>query len=60
MSIGSGIAVAGIWIGVGIMTWAEPAIGFIGALCALFPTLGIADAGATIATRNIRNQQAER
>jgi hypothetical protein len=46
MSIGSGIAIAGIWIGVGIMTWAEPAMGFIRVLCALFPTLGIAEAGS--------------
>jgi len=45
MTIGSGIAIAGIWIGVALMTWAEPVMGFIGVVCAIFPTMGVALAG---------------
>jgi hypothetical protein len=40
MSIGAGIAIAGIWIGVAIMTWADPVVGCLGLACALMATIG--------------------
>lgn len=46
MSIGAGIAVAGIWLGVGLCAWGgvEDSILMV-ALLALFATLAVAKAG---------------
>ena len=62
MSIGSGIAIAGIWIGVAGMAWADFVVGFLGLPCALMGTVAIAYSnterepqpnGATNITENI-------
>jgi hypothetical protein len=42
MTIGSGIAIAGIWIGVALSAWADFAVGYIALPCALIGTLVIA------------------
>jgi hypothetical protein len=42
MSIGSGIAIAGMWLGAAVMAWGDFLIGYLGVACALMGTVGIA------------------
>lgn len=41
MTIGRGIAIAGIWIGVGVIAFGSPAVSAIGVLAAMVLTIGM-------------------
>ena len=43
MSVGAGIAIAGIWIGVGLTGFASPAGAMVAAMCAMVATMFVAD-----------------
>lgn len=43
MSVGRGLAISGIWIGVGLISFGSPAVAAIALIAAFVMTIGMAD-----------------